>query len=177
MEELTDMTKYTFFKLFDGVLSVENFEQWIYKSDKDLERELEYDLYFSLISFNYSQKDALAKLKSCILPYVDISEFNIWQIKNILTDIIEERIDQVLATRILRKLYFDTGENFIPITLGVGYESVLDEVPIPSEYGKWSSNELKEKLKIVAHYRADLINDARSFLEQLNSGKNSYEKL
>ena len=64
----------------------------------------------------------------------------------------------VLATPRLRQLYFETEENFIPITLGLVYESMLDDVPTPIQYKQWNSESLKEKLKKVDWYRDDIIN-------------------
>ena len=167
MHHLTDTTKQTFLQLLDDEITVKDFEQWVYQYSVNLEKELQADLHHDLISFNYNQKDSFTRLKDKIFSLVDNEEFNIWRTKKLLVDIIENKNDLVLATRKLRKLYFDTGENFIPITLGIGYESLLDDVPIPSEYKQWNSEGLKEKLKKVDRYRGDIINDAKTFLETL----------
>jgi hypothetical protein len=171
MDKLTDITKQTFFRLLDGDLPIKDFEQWVYKSGDFLETELQQDIYLDLISFNYNQKDNLLLLSDKIKTLVDIDEFNIWRTKRLLKDIIENNIDLVLATRKLRQLYFDTGESFIPITLGIGYESVLDDVPTPAEYKQWESEALKQVLKKVDGYKTDIIQDAKLFLDTLNRMK------
>ena len=168
MDKFTDPTKQIFFRLLDGDFSVQEFEQWVYRHSDNLEKELPTDLHFDLISFGYNQKDSFSQLKDVITPWIDIDEFNIWRTKKLLTEIIDEKIDIVIATRKLRILYFDTGENFIPVTLGIGYESELDDVPIPSEYNQWDSNGLKEKLKKVEWYKDDIIRDAKEFLGTLD---------
>lgn len=171
MDKLTDTTKQTFFQLLNGDLPIKDFEQWVYKSSDNLEAELQRDFYLDLISFNYNQKDNFRQLGDKIEMQIDTNEFNIWRTKKLLTDIIENKIDIVLATRKLRELYFDTGENFIPITLGVGYESVLDDVPTPSEYKQWESEALKQVLKKVEAYKDDIIRDAKQFLGTLDTMK------
>ena len=134
MDKISEITKLNIFRLLDGDLPIKDFEQWVYKSNVKLETELPPDIYLDLISFNYTQKDNFKLLTDIINRIVDIDEFNLWRTKKLLNDIIENKIDLVVATRKLRKLYFATGESFIPITLGIGYESELDDVPIPSEY-------------------------------------------
>ncbi len=171
MDKLTDTTKQTFFRLLNGDLAIKEFEQWVYNSSDNLEAELQPDFYLDLISFNYNQKDNFRQLGDKIGTQIDTNEFNIWRTRRLLRDIIENKIDLVLATRKLRELYFDTGENFIPITLGVGYESVLDDVPTPSEYKQWESGALKQVLKKVDGYRDDIIRDAKLFLDTLDRMK------
>ena len=168
MDKLTDTTKQIFFRLLDGDFSVKDFEQWVYRHSDNLENELPTDLHLDLISFGYNQKDSFFQLKEKITPYIETDEFNIWRTKKILTDIVEQRVDLVTATRKLRDIYFDTGENFIPVTLGIGYESELDDVPTPSEYKQWDSKELKEKLKKVDWYKDDIVREAKEFLATLD---------
>lgn len=171
MDKLNDTTKYIFFRLLDGDLTVKDFEQWVYKSSDTLETELQSDFHLDLISFDYNQKDAFRQLQEKIKIHIDTNEFNIWRTKRLLTDIIENKIDLVLATRKLRDLYFETGETFIPTTLGIGYESVLDDVPIPAEYQLWESDALKLALQKVDAYKGDIIRDAKLFLGILDTVK------
>lgn len=169
MRFLSDVTKLLFFRFLDCELSIQDFEKWVYSSSDDLETELQPDFYFSLISFNYHQKSAVPLLTDLLKKHIIVDEFDIWRTKKLLTDIIEGKIDLVLATRKLRELYLETGENFIPTKLGVGYESVLDEVPVPSEYELWNDEALTQILKITDYYKIDLICDAKRFLDQLNN--------
>ncbi|MEO8146985.1 MAG: hypothetical protein ABI723_05070 [Bacteroidia bacterium] len=165
---MSHITKQIFFQLLNLDLSVKDFEQWVYKYSDILETDLQAELHFDLISFDYNQRGSFSKIKEKIKPYIDNDEFNIWRAKKLLTDIIEQKIDLVEATRKLRELYFDTGESFIPVKLGIGYESELDDLPIPSEYHQWDSRMLKEKLKKVDLYKDKLIRDAKQFLATLD---------
>ena len=164
---LNQTTKQTFFHLLDRRLEVKDFERWVYNSSNRLEGELQADFYINLISFNYNQKDTLQKLRDIINPFIDIQEFNTWRTKELLNDIINDKIDLVVASRKLRDLYFETGEDFIPITLGIGYESELDDVPVPSEYSLWNKKDLDEKLKKVEWYKDRILQDSREFLNIL----------
>jgi hypothetical protein len=161
------LTEQIFFRLLDRDCSVKEFEQWIYSHSDNLGKELSTHLHLDLISSDYNQKDSFSQLIEKIAPYINTDEFNIWRTKKLLTEIIEEKIDIVTATRKLRDLYFETGENFIPVTLGIGYESELDDVPTPSEYNQWDSNGLQEKLKKVEWYKDDIIRDAKKILATL----------
>jgi hypothetical protein len=165
---MTEETKKIFFQFLDEELPINDFEQWIYKHSDNLKTELQADLHFDLISFDYNQKNYLSFLTDKITPYIDIEELNIWRTKKLLTDIIENNIDLVLATRKLHILYYDTGENFIPATLGIGYDSELDDVPTPMEYNQWDEKALKEKLEKVDFYKDKIIRDAKLFLDTLN---------
>jgi hypothetical protein len=171
MNKLTDTIKIMFFRLLDGDMLVKDFEQWIYESSDTLESELQTDFYLDLISFDYNQKDSFRQLQEKIKIHIDANEFNIWRTKRLLTDIIESKIDLVLATRKLRDLYFETGESFIPKTLAIGYESVLDDVPTPAEYQLWENETLKLALQKVDSYKGDIIRDAKLFLGTLDKAK------
>jgi len=166
-QKMTNKTREFLFEFLDDEVTVDNFEQWIYKN-KELEASHR-TLYQDLILFDYRDKDARQGIKNKLGPYIDSKEFNIWRTKRLLDRIIEDKIDLVLGTRKLRELYFDTGENFIPPTLGIGYESELDDLPTPDEYHMWNENDLKEKLKKADRYRANIKRDAEAFLITLKS--------
>lgn len=162
---MTNTTKEFLFEFLDNEVPTDCFEQWIYK-DNELET-LHPTLYQDLILFDFKDKEAGQRIKNQLRPYIDHKEFNIWRTKQLLEKIIGDKIDLVLGTRKLRILYFETGENFIPTTLGIGYESELDDLPTPDEYHTWNKNELKEQLKKAENYRADIIRDAQAFLATL----------
>jgi hypothetical protein len=168
---MTEDIKQTFFKLLNKDLTIPDFEKWIYKSNPTLEAVLPAEFNLDLISFNFKQKDSFHNLVKLIMPQIDENEYNIWRTKKLLVEIINDNIDLVLATRELAMLYFETGENFIPVTLGIGYESELDDVPTPDEYKNWDKNVLLEKLEKVKDYRDEIKRDAKLFLDLLNNKK------
>jgi hypothetical protein len=165
---ISESTKLNFFELLNGEKTVLDFEKWVYQNSIYLENDLHDKLYIDFISFNYKQKDSFTQLKYIIFPLIDIDEFNIWRTKKLLADIIENKIDLVLATKKLRNLYYETDEVLIPITLGIGYESVLDDVPLPKEYYLWNKETLMEKLDKVELYKDNILSDAKDFLLSLN---------
>ena len=164
---MTNETREFLFEFMDNEVTLGDFEQWIY-SDKELET-LQPTLYQDLIQLNYAENDVKQRVKNKLTPYIDSKEFNIWRTKRLLYKIIEDKIDIVLGTRKLRELYFDTGENFIPLTLGIGFESELGDLPTPDEYHMWNEKVLKDKLKIADRYRNDIKRDAEEFLTTLTS--------
>ena len=169
MKKLSEVSKRTFVRLLEGDLPVKDFERWVYDNSDSLENELGTEAHFTLISFAYKRAGCFEELKEMILGYIDTTEFKLWRTKKLLTEIIENKIDLVLATRKLRELYLNGCNNFIPVGLGIGYESELDDVPIPSEYIKFQEHEVEEKLKKVNWYRNNIIKDARDLLNILNS--------
>lgn len=168
MDKISNLTKQTFFRLLNGDMSISDFEQWIYTSGDLLEQELESEIYLELVSFNYKQKDSLQLLINKAKTLVNMDEFNIWRTSRLLTDIIENNLDLVLATRKLRQLYFETGKNIIPETLGIGFESELDDLPIPSEYNQWESSALQKTLEKADQYKDEIVRDAKLLLHTLN---------
>lgn len=167
IDKLTETTRLKFLELLNDELSLKDFEQWIYKNSDDLEKELSADFYLELISLNYNQNDSALQLEHMLFTLISADAFNIWRTKKLLTEIVEQKIDIVLATRKLKAIYYCT-EDFIPVDLGVGYESELDDVPIPSEYSQWDKWTLYEKLMKVDLYKDGFIRGAQEFLDTLN---------
>jgi hypothetical protein len=163
---MTAKTKEFIFEFLDNGVTVKDFEQWVY-AHKELEA-LQPTLYQDLILFDYTDKDARHQINEKLKPYIDKTEFDLWRTIRLLNKIIEDKIDIVLATRELRQLYYDTGERFIPTKLGIGYESVLDHIPIRDEYHLWNEDVLKEQLKMVDSYRDNIKKDAREFLRTIS---------
>lgn len=172
MKKLSEVSKRTFLRLLEGDLPVKDFERWVYDNSDSLENELDTEAHLDLISFGYKRADCFGELKDMILSYIDTMEFKLWRTKKLLTEIVENKIDLVLATRKLKELYYNGGHNFIPVDLGVGYESELDDVPIPSEYIEFQKHEVEEKLKKIDWYRNYIIKDASELLNTLNSCNN-----
>lgn len=167
MKKLSEVSKRTFLRLLEGDLPVKDFERWVYDNSDNIENELGTEAHLNLISFAYKRADCLRELKDMILGYIDTMEFRLWRTKKLLTEIIENKIDLVLATRKLRELYLNGCNNFIPVDLGIGYESELDDVPIPSEYIEFQRHEVEEKLKKVNWYRNYIIKDCKGFTQHI----------
>ena len=168
MKELSEVSKRTFLRLIEGDLPIRDFERWVYDNSDRLENELSSEAHLDLIAFAYKRAGCFDELKNMILEYIDTMEFKLWRTKKLLTEIIENKIDLVLATRKLKELYYNGCSDFIPVALGVGYESELDDVPVPSEYVEFQRHEVEEKLKKVDWYKDYIISDAKELLTILN---------
>ena len=163
---MTSETKEFLFEFLDNEVTVDDFEQWI-NNDKEL-KTIQPTIYQDLIHFDFDDNDAKQGIKNKLIPYIDNKEFNIWRTKRLLGKIIEDKIDIILGTRKLRELYFEAGEDFIPRTLGIGFDSELDDLPIPDEYYMWNKDALKEKLKKADEYRNNIKKSAIEFLKTLS---------
>lgn len=168
MNRLSSQFEIKTFQVLNKDITVQDFEKWIYANSDQLQAGLESDLYFDLISFNYNQKDSLKLLQDKLKPHIDKYRFDIWRIKSVLTAIIENRIDLVLATRKLSTLYFETGENLIPVTLGIGCESEIGDFPTPNQYHLWNKDTLTKLIDTKEAYRNSITKDAKKFLKVIN---------
>ncbi len=161
---MTDSIKLIFFKLLNEDISIQEFEAWLYNSTNDLEKQLPNDLYISLISFNYRQKDTLNLLYKLISDYIHQGEFEFWRIKELLTKIVENRIDFVVGIRALSNLYITIDGESVQNPLGRLLSSELDGFPIPSEYNLWDDKVLKEKLEELNKYKVSFLIQSKEFL-------------
>jgi len=152
-----------FYEFLNEDITSDDFQQWVYSSN-ELKHEFESDHYEDIISFQFRTEDAKHYISKMISTFFDFTEYEVWRTKKLLKVISDGEIEPVLASRKLRKLYKEQkgslGKPFITIKLGLGFESVLDECPIETEYESWNSEALKIKLNIVNDYREDLIKTA-----------------
>jgi hypothetical protein len=146
-----------FYKFLNEEISTELLENWIYEN-KELKEIFQEDHYIDLLAFNYKSKETRNYIKSVVKKHFDWQEFEKWRTIELLEKIKTGKIELVLATRKLRQLYIEQEEEiiepFISIELAIGYESVLDNCPIESEYHQWNSESLKRQLEPVELYRS-----------------------
>ena len=126
-----------FYEFLNGDIGRDELEQWIY-STKQLENDFTEDHYIDLISFPYKTGDVKQYLAKIVNTFFDYKEYEFWRTTKLLHEISEGKVETVLASRKLRKLYKEQEEALerplITIRLGVGFESVMDECPIETEY-------------------------------------------
>lgn len=163
----------TFYKFLNEDISKESLENWIYEN-KELEKLFQKDHYIDLLAFNYKSKETKYYIKSVVKKHFDWQEFEKWRTIELLEKTKAGKIELVLATRKLRQLYLEQEEEirkpFISIELAIGYESVLDNCPIESEYHQWNSESLKKQLEPVELYRnVFLMTLEKELTELLNS--------
>ena len=159
-----------FYKFLSGELSLLEFEKWIYET-KELESEIGGEVYTELISFNFSSHDTIPFIKKIVSSCFDWSEYEKWRTINLLTSILENRIEIVLATRKMRQLYLEQLDTMkkplISPGLAIGYESELDRCPLESEYHLYNKLKLKSLLEPVSWYKERILKDVSQELQEL----------
>ena len=160
MDEINS-NRITFYKFLNEDISKESLENWI-NENKYLEKLFQKDHYIDLLSFNYKSNETKNYIKSIVKKHFDWQEFEKWRTIELLEKIINGKVELVLATRKLRQLYLEQKEEIknpiISIELAIGYESVLDNYPVESEYHQWNSDSLKKQLEQIELHRVDFIN-------------------
>lgn len=162
----------TFYKFLNDDISKEDLENWIYEN-KELEKLFQVDHYNDLLSFNYKSRETKNYIKSLVKENFDWQEFEKWRTIELLEKIKIGKIELVLASRRLRQLYLEQEKEikkpFVSIRLAIGYESVLDNCPIESEYHLWNTDSLKKQLEPIEWYRVDFLVDLDKELKELKN--------
>ncbi len=162
--------KLMFFKLLNDAISTSEFEKWIY-NNTSIEKELGTDIYLDLISFDYSKKDAILFIKDIFKKRFKWLEYEQWKTINLLSDILNNKLELVLATRKMRELYLEQENTLntplLSINLAIGYESELDRCPLESEYHLYDKTILKKLLEPIDWYRDDILKKVELELEEL----------
>jgi RNAse (barnase) inhibitor barstar len=163
-----------FYEFLNGDIDKGQLENWVYET-KQLEKEFPEDHYLDLISFSFKQGDLKAYVSSLVDKFFNWQEYEKWRTIKLLREILNDEIETVLATRQLRQLYLEQEERIkwplISIRLGVGFESVLDECPVESEYGNWNKDALKLQLAPIARYKKEILETAKKELSKITNTK------
>lgn len=159
-----------FYEFLNGDIDKEQFENWIYETN-ELEIEIPKDHYIDLISVAFRTGDLRTYISKLVDLFFDWQEYEKWRTIKLLKEIYHDKIEIVLSTRKLRQLYCEQEERIkrplITIKLGIGFDSVLDNCPIESEYHHWNDKDLKKHLEPVGRYREEIRQTAFSELAEL----------
>ncbi len=163
-----------FYEFLNGDIEKEELENWVYET-KELEKELTEDHYVNLISFAFKTGDLKAYIAKLVDLFLDWQEYEKWRTINLLTEILNDEIETVLATQKLRQLYLEQEERIkwplISVRLGVGFESDLDNCPVESEYGNWNKDALKKQLALIGSYKHELLETVKKELSEITNTK------
>lgn len=107
-----------FFKLLNDELSIESFEQWVYKT-KDLEACFDPTDYAEFISLNFKSRHVIHEMKNIVNKYLDYSEFEKRKINKILADLTSKNDDFAKSLIATYDMYCD-GYGFLD-NIGMGY--------------------------------------------------------
>lgn len=107
-----------FFKLLNDELSIEKFEQWIYKT-KELETYFGQADYLEFISLNFKDRHIIHEMKKIVDKYLDFGEFEKRKINKVLVDLTSKNEDFAKSLIATYELYCD-GYGFLD-NIGMGY--------------------------------------------------------
>jgi hypothetical protein len=139
--------------------TLEKFEQWLYE-DKTLEFANP-DLYFKLISFDYSSENNFKDLYDSFARYVHFYKFEADRIAEYLYSIINRDEDCGKAIHEMYYLYYDDYEFFEKLGMIYGVFLIDFDTSVTSDN---SDNTLDE-------FYPNIIDDAKNVLSWLDEGK------
>ncbi len=140
-------------------MSLQSFEQWLYE-DNALELSNP-ELYFELISFDYSSENNLKNFYNSFVKYVCFHRFEADRIKEYLQSIINKDKNYADAISIMYDLYCD-GYGFLG-KLGMVYGFYL------ADYSTSLSN--NNMNNIMHNFYPNIINDAQKVIKWLDEEK------
>ncbi len=147
-----------------------DFEFWL-EENKELKNEIPFDHLQDINSFDYRRLESLRYIKLIIKKLFDWEEFERWRTTDLLQKILEEKIDIVLASRILKELYYEQEEELdfplLSSELSLVFESLLDNYPDATEYHLWEPTALQKELAAVENYKTHFFEMATAELNEL----------
>lgn len=133
-----------FFELFNGELSIEKFEQWVYEK-RELETYFGSSEYIDFISLNFKSRHIIHEMKKIVDKYLNYGMFEKWKIDKILNDLITKNDDFAKSLIVTYDLYCK-GYGFLGnIALGYGLTFANDFY----EFTNWTKLSPEEKNKRI----------------------------
>lgn len=157
----------TIFRFLKGDDSVEAFEQWIYATP-ELESCLGKGAYEQLLSFNYHQPAARHDLGKILLWQIDLARYYTWELKQYLTDLLNETGDPMEILQILCSK-FEDGYGFLGNT-GFAYLNGLEDVPRLKEQNLWHADEFNRRRQAVNDVLSTLRTEIEDLIRSLETG-------
>jgi hypothetical protein len=134
-----------FFKLLNNELSVEDFEQWVYKTT-EIETHFDPADYIEFISLNFKARHFIHEMKKIVDKYLDYGEFEKRKIDKVLNDLINKTDDFAKSLIATYDLYCD-GYGFLD-NIGLGYGlTFANEFYEFADWTKLSSEHKNERIE------------------------------
>ncbi|MCX2476712.1 hypothetical protein OQZ33_20435 [Pedobacter sp. MC2016-05] len=92
MQKFPTNIQIKFFKLLNNKLSVEDFEQWVYKTT-EIETHFDPADYIEFISLYFKARHFIHEMKKIVDRYLDYGEFEKRKIDKVLNDLINKTDD------------------------------------------------------------------------------------
>ena len=89
-----------FFRFYEDELSIAEFEQWIYRSER-LEHILNRRAYIDLLALSYKSKQVKHEVRKIMDPILGVAAYEEYRVRNVLNDLIEPNeqfIDSLIMT-------------------------------------------------------------------------------
>lgn len=147
MKVLPQDIKERFYKTIKGDISVDDFEQWLY-ADKELERYLNPDDYFGLMSLNFKESGAKHELWKLLKKHIDPGELETYKMLELLYEAKQksERLPYILME--FYDLYCRGYTFLLDLGLGIGFaiESPRVSNSTADTWGELTPQQQKELL-------------------------------
>ncbi|MBO3272552.1 hypothetical protein [Hymenobacter defluvii] len=150
-------------------LAVPDFEAWVYATS-ELEKVLDSDDYFELISLNYKDRVALHNLKKLLDKYIDCGQVYTEELKQILQKIINyANADEVLTALVDSYDWWSDGYSFLE-DLGFTYGMVAGRDFVWEESAVWENIPALQKQKYIKQFYPAVEQEAKRILNWLEAG-------
>jgi hypothetical protein len=156
-----------FFRFWQGALSLQDFEQWLYATP-ELEDYLGASIYCEFISFDFHQPDAGYELRKLIEKQIDFPRFYTWDIQRLLEGLFDDSQD---AAEIFEALYQQYGLYRFLDPLNHAYLLGIDEIPKLKQRDLWNEAAFRQQRKMLTDQVAQLKPKIAFLLQALEAGK------
>ena len=168
MKNLNEHIELKFYEVLKNKIDILNFEQWVY-ANKELQQELDEEIYFELISLNYKDKYAYNNLEKIILKYVNFGNFEIKKITHFLKSIINKSSDCANSIEMTYYLYY-SGYIFLR-RLGLIYGLIITCPPSDKHNKTWRDLTVEEQNKILTKFYLEIAKDPQYTINWFKNGK------
>ena len=124
--------------------------------------------YLDLLSFNFKQKDADYELRKLLEKHISQLDFDNWNIRRLLNELITEQRDPVDVIEHLYGLYCN-GYGFLR-EVGLPYVLGVSDIPRLTEKSLWNERAFESKRKMLDNYLSDQKPKSKRLLEALDKG-------
>lgn len=104
-------------KAMNGVIALDEFEEWLRSNKELLEHYLGEEEYYSLISIDFTSEDAMHQMKEQAQRIINIPTYDHVRISDLLRELIEEEASYIMCCRQIYEEYCNGFQFFKKIAL------------------------------------------------------------
>jgi len=169
MKNLPSAIKQKFYSAFEEVITLAEFEQWVYKSDELAQAVSEND-YLELISLGYKRSGAKHELRKILARYIDFAEFELTRMLLLLE---EARLKTERLPFILIEFYalYCKGYSFLQ-ELGISYGLAVDCPRVENTAADtWEELSQQQQQKLIYSFSPGLEKEIERVIGWLDKGQ------